>query len=121
MAAEVSVMTDPLIVYGMVGLLLGALVLALLFSRPRRGLGAARHSDVPEGAPTDEPWMPTDDIFGRDHEASTEASTEPSPSAPTVAVAPPAAPTAGAPPAVHDPWSTGASGPTGAPPPWGRR
>lgn len=52
MPAEVTVATDPLIVYGMVGLLIGALVLALVFSRPRRGLGAAKPSDVPQGAPT---------------------------------------------------------------------
>lgn len=117
MAAEVSVTTDPLLAYGMVGLLLGALVLALVFSLPRRGLGAVTRSDVPEGAPTDEPWMPGGDIFGRDREVSTA----PSPSAPTVAVASPAATTLGAPPAVHDPWSTGASGPAGAPPPWAKR
>jgi len=113
MAAEVSVVTNPLITYGMVGLLLGALVLALIFARPRRGLGAVKRSDVPEGAASDEPWMPTSDIFDRDR--------EPSAAPPAVAAAPPAGAAAGAPPAIHDPWSTGPSGPADAPPPWGRR
>jgi len=117
MAAEVSVVTNPLIVYGMVGLLLGALVLALIFARPRRGLGAVKRSDVPEGAPTDEPWMPTGDVFGRDGEpvAAPPAVAVP----PAVAASAPAAPSAPSP--AHDPWSTGATGPTDAPPPWGRR
>jgi hypothetical protein len=114
MAADVSVMTDPLIVYGMVGLLLGAVVLALLFSRPRRGLGAVKPSDVPEGAPADEPWMPTGDIFG---DKGLDAAAPPA-----LATTPPAAAAAPAPPsAVHEPRSTGAADETGAPPPWGRR
>ncbi len=113
MPSEVTVTTDPLIVYGMVGLLLGALVLALLFARPRRGLGAVKRSDVPDHLPTDEPWMPTGDIFGRD----------PAPPAapPTMVTSPPAASPPGGQPTVHDPWSTGASGETGAQPRWGQR
>jgi hypothetical protein len=114
MAAEVSVVTNPLIVYGMVGLLLGAVVLALIFSRPRHGLGAVKRSDVPESLPTDEPWMPTGDIFGGDG--------QPEAAPPDVATQPPAAPAAPGPPSSgHDPWSTGAGDETGVPPPWGRR
>jgi hypothetical protein len=117
MPAGVSVTTDPLIVYGMVGLLLGALVLALIFSRPRRGLGAIKRSDVPGAAPTDEPWMPTGDLFGHDPQPSA-----PPPPGATISAEPPGASPPGAPPTVHDPWSTGASGPTDAPqPPWGQR
>lgn len=66
MPSEVSVTTDPLIVYGMVGLLICAVVLALLFSRPRDGLGAVKRSDLPDRAATDEPWMPTGDLSGQD-------------------------------------------------------
>ena len=117
MAAEVSVATDPLIVYGMVGLLLGALVLALIFARPRHGLGAVKRSDVPEGAPANEPWMPTGDVFGRDGEP---VAVPPAVAAPP-AMAAPAPAARSAPSPAHDPWSTGATAPTDAPPPWGRR
>jgi hypothetical protein len=61
MLSEVHVTTDPLVVYGIVGLLMAALVLALIFAWPRRGLG---------------PWTPGGDIFG--HEP-----TPPIPSVPT--------------------------------------
>jgi hypothetical protein len=120
MAAEITVVTDPLIVYGMVGLLLGALVLALIFSRPRRGLGPVKRSDVPGGVPAGEPWLPTGDIFGRDPEPAAAPPTEGA-TPPTVAATPPPAPAPAAAPVVHDSWSTGAGGEEGAPPPWGRR
>ena len=114
MPTEISVTTDPLMVYGMVGLLLGALVLALIFVRPRRGLGAVKRSDLPARAPTDEPWMPTGDVFGRDPEPV-------SPSPGVAASAPTAAPGPAVPAPTRDPWSTGSAGETDAPPPWGRR
>jgi hypothetical protein len=106
MPAEVSVTTDPLIVYGMVGLLVGALLLALLFSRPRHGLGTVKHSELPERASTDEPWMPTGDVFAHDPE-------------PVAAL--PAAAATDATPILHDPWSNGTKDSTIAPPPWGQR
>lgn len=55
---------NPLIVYGMIFVLLGAVALALWASRPsRRGLGQkllTPRPDDPEGLP----WMPGGDIFG---------------------------------------------------------
>jgi hypothetical protein len=65
MPPEVDVATDPMLVYGLVAVFLGAVGLALIFARPRRGLGAVQRSDVPAdaGGP---PWMPGGDVFGRD-------------------------------------------------------
>ena len=79
MAVEVSVTTNPLLVYGMVGLLLGALVLALVFARPRPGLGAVKRLDVPKAGPADEPWMPTGGVLGRDGEPPVTPSNVPGP------------------------------------------
>ena len=62
---EVNVPNDPVIVYGMVGLFIVAIVLALFFSRPRRGLGAATRADAAQ-TPSDEVWMPGGDAFGRE-------------------------------------------------------
>lgn len=64
MPADVNVNADPVLVYGMVGLLIGALVLALIFVLPRPGLGAATRADAAL-TPPDEAWMPGGDIFGR--------------------------------------------------------
>ncbi len=66
MPPEVNVATNPLIVYGMVALFSVAIALAIVFSRPRRGLGAVEPSDVPRHMPDDQPWMPGGDILGRD-------------------------------------------------------
>lgn len=125
MPSEVNVATDPLLVYGMVALFIGALVLALLFVRPRRGLGAVKRSDAPRTS-ADEPWMPGGDIFGNNP--------EPAPAPPPAAAPPPPAgadpwqspppvnpaPT-GSPGASPDPWSTGTTGQPGPQPRWGKR
>ena len=104
MPADVTVTTDPVLVYGMVGLLFGALVLALVFAWPRSGLGAATKSDADRHAPGDGTWMPGGDIFGHDQPAPPRVDPGVTP--------PPAAP--------HDPWSTGASEQSGQQPRWDR-
>ena len=68
MPPEVNVATNPLIVYGMVALFGVAIVLGFVFSRPRRGLGAVKPSDVARHMPDDLPWMPGGDILGREPE-----------------------------------------------------
>jgi hypothetical protein len=109
MPPEVNVATNPLIVYGMVALFGVAIVLAFVFSRPRRGLGAVKPSDVPRHMPDGQPWMPGGDILGRD------PGPDPDPSAIGNEVLPAADPwqsapsPPGSPPAVHDAWSTGAA------------
>ena len=65
MPSDVNVSADPILVYGMIGLLIGALGLALVFAWPRRGLGAATKADAAHTPPT-EVWMPGGDIFGAD-------------------------------------------------------
>jgi hypothetical protein len=109
MPADISVTTDPLLVFGMVGLLLGAVVLALIFARPRRGLGAVKRSDVSKDMPPGEPWMPGGDIFDGDGASSSPP--------PPVAGAPLAQSPSAGPPAAPDPWSSGAGATRGVPPP----
>jgi hypothetical protein len=102
MPSDLNVTTDPVLVYLMVGLLIGALLLALIFAWPRRGLGAATKSDAAR-TPAGEAWMPGGDIFGREPETP-----EPPEEIPTYPTFPGRTPgqIPGAPPAAHDPWST---------------
>ena len=102
MPAGITITTDPLLVYGTVGLLVGAVVLALVFARPRRGLGPASRHDA-ANAPAGEPWMPGGDIFGQDQPP---AAPEPAPEIPTFPTPPAVAPGPVMPPVAHDPWST---------------
>jgi hypothetical protein len=117
MPSEVNVATDPMLVYGLVGLFIGAVVLALVFARPRRGLGAIKRSDIPDRPGGGEPWMPGGDIFGREPQAPLEP-TQPDPDA-----WPPADPwhVPSTPPPAHDPWSTGATDQPGPEPRWDKR
>jgi len=92
--------TNPLIVYGAVLVLAGAVALALWASRPwRRGLGQKPLTPRPDG-PDGLPWMPGGDIFESDHEPTHQ---QPQP---------PYRPVAGAPtfkppdPQPRNPWST---------------
>lgn len=123
MPPDVNVATDPALVYGLVALFIGAVVLALIFVRPRRGLGAINRSDVPDGPEGGEPLMPGGDIFGSDPVPSPE----PEPTASASDTWPPADPWGSAPPApgaqpsVNDPWSTGAPDQPGAQPRWDKR
>lgn len=84
--ADVSVQNEPLIVYGLVGVLLAAVVLALLFAVPWRSLRGGRPHEgrrltADELArlqpPSDDlPWMPGGDIFERQpglHDVATPA------------------------------------------------
>lgn len=114
MPSDVNVNADPLLVYGMVGLLIVALVLALIFARPRRGLGAATKSDAAQTPPT-EAWMPGGDIFGRDKPAAALPD-EPVTDSPPY-FGPASYPTNA--PAVRDPWST--TDQPGQQPHWDRR
>jgi hypothetical protein len=118
---EVDVATDPMLVYGLVAIFVGAVVLALIFARPRRGLGAVNRSDVPQRAPTVQPWMPGGDVFGREPEPEPEAPAEAAETWPPVDPwrSGPPAPAPG--PPVHDPWSTGATGEAGPQPRWDKR
>jgi hypothetical protein len=121
MPPEVNVASNPLIVYGMVALFAGAIVLALVFVRPRRGLGAVKRSEVPDHTAGDLPWMPGGDVFRREPQPEPEAAAadDPWPAADLWGVAPPAAPPpAGAHPPPHDPWSTGATGQPAPQPRW---
>ena len=103
---EVDVANDPMLVYGLVAVFAGAVVLALILARPRRGLGAIQRSDVPTRGGGGQPWMPGGDVFGRDPEP------EPAPPAAATETWPVAdpwqsdLPASGSQPAVHDPWST---------------
>ena len=93
----------------MVGLFIVAIVLALFFSRPRRGLGAATRADAVR-TPIDEVWMPGGDIFGR------EPAAPPPPEPPTEPTFPTLPETPEAP---YDPWSTTADR-SGQQPRWDR-
>ena len=117
MPPDLNVATDPTLVYGLVALFVGAVVLALIFARPRRGLGAIKRSDVPDRPAGGEPWMPGGDIFGREPEAPIE------PAQPVADAWPPADPwqLPSAPPAVRDPWSTGATDQPEPQPRWDKR
>lgn len=130
MPPDVNVATDPVLVYGLVGLFVGAVVLAVIFVRPRRGLGAIKRSDVPDAPAHGEPWMPGGDIFGREPQP---APGQPSaadpwqpadswPAADPWGAAPPASPpAANTQPLGHDPWSTGATDQPGPQPRWDKR
>jgi hypothetical protein len=121
MPPDIDVATDPMLVYGLVGLFVVAVVVALIFARPRRGLGAIKRSDVPSSGAGGAPWMPGGDVFGRDPEPAPEptaAATETWPAADPWQSAPP---TADAQPAVHDPWSTGGTDQPGPQPRWDKR
>lgn len=129
MPPEVNVATNPLLVYGLVGLFVGAIVLALIFARPRRGLGAINRSDVPDRPSGGPPWMPGGDVFGRDPQPQAEpeapaAASDAWPAAETWPSGDPwqsAPPAPGSPPTVHDPWSTGATDQPGPQPRWDKR
>jgi hypothetical protein len=128
MPPEVDVATNPLIVYGMVAVFGVAVVLALVFARPRRGLGAVKRSEVPDHLPGGRPWMPGGDIWGRDPQPEAEPAPAIDPWQPAGdatdpwQATPPTAPPAGATPApVHGAWSTGTTGPAEPQPPWGKR
>ena len=82
--------TNPVIVYGMVGLLIGALVLAFYFVRPRRGLGEVKPSDGLQADQADGPAT---------------AGGEPQPELPTFPSVPNPEPVA-MPPMARDPWSS---------------
>jgi hypothetical protein len=106
MPPEVNVATNPLIVYGMVAVFSVAIVLALVFARPRRGLGAAKRSEVPDQLPGGLPWMPGGDISGH----APQREPEPLPAADPWQAAPPAAPS-----------PTGAAGQSEPQPRWDKR
>lgn len=139
-----------MLVYGIVALFVGAIVLALVFARPRLGMGAVKRGDVPGVTPSGQPWMPGGDIFGNEPQPEPEAppaaagpwARENDPWKPVhdpwqpapPALPPPAVPPAIPPPAVapapppvgrqplgHDPWSTGAPGQPGPEPRWDKR
>ncbi|MEO8625589.1 MAG: hypothetical protein ABI452_02710 [Candidatus Limnocylindrales bacterium] len=114
MPSDVNANVDPVLVYAMVGLIIAALLLALFFARPRRGLGAATMSDAAQ-TPRGEAWMPGGDIFGR---AAPPAAP---PGEPGTAAPPYFAPTTDStdPTAVHEPWST--TDQAGQQPGWDRR
>ncbi|MDL2334478.1 MAG: hypothetical protein QFC55_00420 [Chloroflexota bacterium] len=114
MPSDVNVNADPILVYGMVGLLIGALVLALIFVIPRRDLGAVTKSDAAQ-TPPGEAWMPGGDIFGREKPPAAPPE-EPVTDLPPY-FGPPADPTN--PQAAHDPWST--TDQAGQQPRWDRR
>jgi hypothetical protein len=99
MPPDVSVMTDPLVVYGMIGVIIGAVVLALIVALPRRGLGAASKSDAAKKDPGGLPWMPGGDIFGHDTGPAAPPSEPPTDAPPYFDPSP-------SQPAAHDPWST---------------
>jgi hypothetical protein len=124
MPPEVNVATDPMIVYAMVALFGIATLLALVFVRPRPGLGAVKRDEVPDHMAGDLPWMPGGDVFGQEPPPEPEpaAAVDSWPAADPWGVAPPAAPPpAGAQPPAHEPWSTGASGQPGPQPRWDKR
>lgn len=107
---SVTVTNNPLVVYGVVALLVGAVVLALFAARPSRaGLGKKPLSPRSHGSAEGLPWMPGGDIFG----GPAETEQAPTPSSPRQA--PPPSPTGPASQSPN-PWSTGAPG---APPRWG--
>jgi hypothetical protein len=123
MPQEVTVTSDPLVVYAVVALLLGSVVIALLFSLPRRGLGAVRRSEMRTRPDGDLPWIPGTDILGGPQQSQ--------PTSPQAAVAPPrtvepgapspapaALPTQAGPSSVPEPWSTGSPDPS---PRWDKR
>ncbi|HUP82997.1 MAG TPA: hypothetical protein VM284_02285 [Candidatus Limnocylindria bacterium] len=121
---DLDVATDPVLVYGMVALFVGAVVLAMIFVRPRRGLGEAGPSDPigtrPVAGPRASrgPWMPGGDVFGREPETDPEpppAAAETWPLADPWQSGPPAP---GAEPAGHDPWLTGTTDQSGPQPRW---
>ncbi|MEP7379188.1 MAG: hypothetical protein ABI725_06440 [Chloroflexota bacterium] len=101
MPSDVNANVDPVLVYAMVGLIIAAILLALFYARPRRGLGAATGSDATQ-TPRGETWMPGGDVFGR---ATPPAAP---PEEPVTDSPPYFAPTADPtdPTAVRDPWST---------------
>jgi hypothetical protein len=99
MPSDISVMTDPGVVYGIIGVLIGAVLLALIFALPRRGLGAASKSDAAKKDLDGLPWMPGGDVFGHDKEP-----VPPPPEPPTDS--PPYFDPNTDQPAAHDPWST---------------
>jgi hypothetical protein len=120
MPPDVDVATDPMLVYGLVAVFIGAVVLALILARPRRGLGAIKPSDVPLSRSGGQSWMPGGDVLGREPDPEPEptaAVTETWPKADPWGSAPPAP---GSQPAVHDPWSTGATDEPGPLPRWDR-
>jgi hypothetical protein len=125
MPPDVNVATDPLIVYGMVAMFGSAILLALVFVWPRRGLGAVKRSEVPDHMGGDLPWMPGGDVFGREPQPEPEAAAADDPwaAADLWGVAPPVAPPAAPPPVdaqppPRDPWSTGATGQPAPQPRW---
>ena len=117
-----------MLVYGLVAVFVLAIVLALIFARPRRGLGAIKRSDVPSSGYGGPPWMPGGDVFGHDpgpEPEPTAAATETWPAADpwqSAAPAPGSPPAPGSQPApgshVHDPWSTGQTDQPGPQPRW---
>ncbi|HEY8134473.1 MAG TPA: hypothetical protein VIF08_00410 [Candidatus Limnocylindrales bacterium] len=113
MPPEVNVATNPLIVYGMVAVFSVAIVLALVFARPRRGLGAVKRSEVPDQLSGGLPWMPGGDIRGNDPQPEPEPLPATDPWQP--AIDPWQQPTADQWPAA-DPWQPA---PPAAPPPTG--
>jgi hypothetical protein len=120
MPPEVDVATDPMLVYGLVAVFVGATVLALIFARPRRGLGAIKRSDVPSSGYGGPPWMPGGDVFGREPDPAPEppaAAPETWPAADPWGSVPPAP---GSRSAVHDPWSTGQADQQAPQPRWDR-
>ncbi|MEP7361011.1 MAG: hypothetical protein ABI744_05460 [Chloroflexota bacterium] len=115
MPPDINVPTDPMIVYAIVGVLIGAIVLALVFARPRRGLGAATEADAAHKSTADGVWMPGGDIFGSEPAAPQPAQVEPAFTDPITG--PLAYPPSDYPP---DPWST-TEDPSGQQPRWDRR
>jgi len=118
----VTVLSNPLIVYTVVGVLLGAVVAAIFAARPWRGWFALRSPVPPSARSGVLPPMPGGDIF-----ATPEQPTPVEPPSPPPAPQTPAAPLARGPsaaapspqrPRVRDPWSTGDPG---SAPRWGPR
>jgi hypothetical protein len=131
-AEAVTPQTNPIIVYGLVFVLMGATALALWASRPfRRGLGQKLLTPRPDDA-DGLPWMPGGDIFGNDEVEPTQPTPAPARAAPTYQPPPtyqplyqpeptyrplpgapqfsdpaPTAPPQARPAAPRNPWSTG--------------
>lgn len=114
-AAEtvVTVQSNPIVVYGMVGLLVGATLLAVLFVLPWRKRRGAGDSDTPVRGPHFRfahaargkvPWMPGGDFIHADESADRAPSPE-SPAEPPPAAVP--APLAALAAPGRAPWSTG--------------
>lgn len=123
--SSVTLTTNPLVVYAVVAVLVGAVAVALFVARPRHtGLGPKPFSPQPHMRVEGLPWMPGGDILGANSASEqlpagrlqTESwPTERLPTTGAHSPPPPPSPIE-TPSQPANPWSTGAPG---APPHWG--